>query len=227
MHRNITLDAVAYAADIGSLNNYRVTVRDSEVFVSSDLSARTLNAEFEANFYGKERIEIITAPKPETQEIITAAPNPAYIDPETTPDIPETVQETQVIAGPERYEIGPLELDADETPLVLAKRAKLAEIAAARWATEVGGIMVDGTRVDTSRESRALLTSAEMAAANDSTYTCQWKAASGFVTLDAAAVLAMAQAVRAHVQACFDQEAELAAQVATAETVEAVEEITW
>jgi hypothetical protein len=45
-----------------------------------------------------------------------------------------------------------------------------------------------------------------------------WKMAGGtFVTLDAQAIMAMA--VRAHVQACFDREAELKAEIEVATTV--------
>jgi hypothetical protein len=120
-----------------------------------------------------------------------------------------------------------VELDSDETPLVLAKRAKLAEIAAARWRAEVGGVEVSGMKIDTSRESRALITGAALAATIDPTYTCQWKAAQGFITLNAEAILAAATAVRQHVQACFDHEAELTAVVAAAEMIEAVESVSW
>jgi hypothetical protein len=46
-----------------------------------------------------------------------------------------------------------------------------------------------------------------------------WKMADGtFVTLDAQAITAVAMAVRAHVQACFDNEAQLKAQIEAAAT---------
>jgi hypothetical protein len=41
-----------------------------------------------------------------------------------------------------------------------------------------------------------------------------------FVPLDAQAITAVAMAVRAHVQACFDKEAELKAQIEAATTAE-------
>ena len=47
------------------------------------------------------------------------------------------------------------------------------------------------------------------------------------MTLTAQQILGMADAVRAHVQGCFDREAGLAAQVQAAETVEAVQAINW
>jgi hypothetical protein len=50
-----------------------------------------------------------------------------------------------------------------------------------------------------------------------------WKMADGtFVKLDAAAITAVALAVRAHVQACFDNEAVLKAQIETAITAEEI-----
>ena len=60
--------------------------------------------------------------------------------------------------------------------------------------------------------SQQRLTAAALAASRDPDLTIRWKTASGaFVTLDASAVLAIANALRAHVQACFDREAELLA----------------
>jgi hypothetical protein len=225
MHRKIKLDNTTYTANIGTLENYRVMIQEGNVTVSADLNSRTPGAEFEAIFHGRERVEILVAPASEEQEITVT--NPAYIDPETTPDVPETIKETQVIPGPDRYDIGSLEMDPDETPLVLAKRKKLAEIAAARWEAEVGGVEVGGMKIDTSRESQSLITGAALAATLNEAYTCQWKAAQGFITLNAEAILAAATAVRQHVQACFDQEAGLTDEVEAAETVEDVEGVSW
>jgi hypothetical protein len=45
----------------------------------------------------------------------------------------------------------------------------------------------------------------------DANYRCQWKTTSGFVEIDAVEIKAIASSVRAHVQACFDREAELLA----------------
>jgi hypothetical protein len=50
-----------------------------------------------------------------------------------------------------------------------------------------------------------------------------WKMADGtFVILDAQAITAVAMAVRAHVQACFDNEAVLKAEIETATTAEGI-----
>ncbi|MDR1471362.1 MAG: DUF4376 domain-containing protein, partial [Synergistaceae bacterium] len=114
-----------------------------------------------------------------------------------------------VIAAPEECVIGDAVLEPGDD-LKMARAAKLAEIAAARWREEVGGTAVNGMAIDTSRESQALVTGATPQATIDPEYTCRWKTAAGFVELDAAAILAVAVAVRTHVQACFDKEANLA-----------------
>lgn len=103
------------------------------------------------------------------------------------------------------------------------KEYKTREIANARWVAETGG--VNGIRTD--RESQAMITGAALAAMQDDTYTCQWKGEAGFVTLTAAQILATANAVRQHVQACFDQESDLSALITAAETVADLEVITW
>jgi hypothetical protein len=197
MHRIIKIDNTSYRADIGALNNCRVTIKDGEITVSPDLTGRTPGAKFEAVFYGRERVEPLTVPAPDQE------------------------------SGNDRYRIDPLELDEDETPLTLAKRAKLCGIAAERWRAETGGITFSGMTIDTSRESQALITGAALQATIDSAYTCRWKTAQGFVELTTEMVLAVAVAVRQHVQACFDREAELSEAVDAAETMEAVQAISW
>ncbi|MDR1379656.1 MAG: hypothetical protein LBJ36_11495, partial [Synergistaceae bacterium] len=88
----------------------RAAFSNGEVSVSADLNSRTPGAEFEAIFYGRERVEILVAPASEEQEITVT--NPAYIDPDTTPDVSERIQEVQLVPGPVRYDIGPVELDS-------------------------------------------------------------------------------------------------------------------
>ena len=197
MHRIITLDTIPYTANVGVLINYRVTIKDGEAAVSPDLNVRTPEAEFEVVFHGSERIEVITFPAQEAQD------------------------------GPERYSIGPLELDPGETPLVLAKRAKLAEIADSRWKAETGGVEVSEMNIDTSRESRSMITEAALQATLDVNYTANWKTTAGFVTLTAQAILSVASAVRQHVEDCFDRESQLTTAINAAATVEDVEAISW
>ena len=120
-------------------------------------------------------------------------------------------------------------LSAEEIAEILAaaKAAKKSEIAAARYASEVAGVTVGGVVVRTDRESQALITGAALKAIQDAEYTCTWKAEGGFLELTAVQILAIADAVRAHVQGCFDLEAAKCAQIDAAQTVEDVEAVTW
>ncbi|MFT2185703.1 DUF4376 domain-containing protein [Pseudomonas putida] len=86
-------------------------------------------------------------------------------------------------------------------------------IAARRFQAETGGAVVEGLTVNTERDSQSLLTGAAFAASLDPEYRIKWKTAPGFVELTGAQVIALASAVRAHVQACFNREAELQAAV--------------
>lgn len=83
-------------------------------------------------------------------------------------------------------------------------------IAEKRYAKEVGGIMFMGMPIDTGRDSQGLITGATLASVMDPTYICNWKTPIGWVQLDAPTLAGIAQAVRQHVQACFDRESVLA-----------------
>lgn len=84
-----------------------------------------------------------------------------------------------------------------------------AVVAARRYQAETAGITVNGMDVPTDRDSQAMVTGAALASVIDPNYTCQWKTADGFVDLVAQQIIALASAMRAHVQACFDREAVL------------------
>ena len=107
------------------------------------------------------------------------------------------------------------------------KAAKRAEIAAARWEAETAGIDVNGFTVRTDRESQALITGAALQAFVDPDYTCRWKTETGFIELDSLQIKGIAQAVRAHVQSCFDREADWVRQIKDAETPEELGGIVW
>ena len=124
-------------------------------------------------------------------------------------------------------EIGNINELSGAAILAGAKAAKKQEIAAARYAAEIAGVAVGGVAVRTDRESQALITGAALKATQDGTYSCTWKAESGFVTLNAATVLAVADAVRTHVQTCFDAEAAKCILIDAAQTVEDVEAVVW
>ena len=71
----------------------------------------------------------------------------------------------------------------------------------------VGGIVFHADDISQQR-----ILGAALAVIRNPRLTIKWKSIDGaFVTLDAEAVLAAADAVRSHVQACFDREAELLA----------------
>jgi len=113
--------------------------------------------------------------------------------------------------------------DSWEVPFVVLVERKKAEIAQARYNAEIAGI--NGIRTD--RESQSLITGAALKAMQDSTYTCMWKGVDGFVELTAPQILAIADAVRAHVQGCFDREAELLPLIEAAESPEELNEIVF
>jgi hypothetical protein len=188
MYRNITIGDTVYRAELQTLINHRITIKDEEVSVFSDLDGRTPGALFEAAFTGR--------------------------------------GDTQVLVAPEEYVIGDAIMEPGDD-LKMAQAKKLPEIAAARYEVEVGGITVNDMAIETDRESRSLLIGAAFVASLDTGYTCQWKTANGFVTLTAEQIIVLAQAVRAHVQACFDQEALLTAAIEAATTIEVVEAIVW
>ncbi len=83
------------------------------------------------------------------------------------------------------------------------------QIADRRWRAEVAGIDIGGMRIDTGRDSQALITGATVQAMLDPSYALRWKTPDGFVDLTAEQIIGVATAARAHVQACFNREAEL------------------
>lgn len=90
------------------------------------------------------------------------------------------------------------------------QRDELAQqIATRRWQAEVAGIDIGGLRIDTGRDSQALITGATVQAMLDPSYALRWKTPDGFVDLAAEQIIGVATAARAHVQACFNREAEL------------------
>ncbi|MBX9406029.1 DUF4376 domain-containing protein [Pseudomonas baetica] len=97
-------------------------------------------------------------------------------------------------------------------------------IAARRYTAETAGTTVEGLPLDTGRDSQGLITGAAVQAIIDPAYSLHWKTSTGFVELTGQQILGVASMVRAHVQSCFDREAELLGFVAdgsiTAEMLE-------
>ncbi|MCA3245565.1 MAG: DUF4376 domain-containing protein [Azospirillum sp.] len=132
------------------------------------------------------------------------------------------VREIDVMTGAETtrpYVAAELAALPPPPTLAEAKAAKLAALAALRYARETGGIA--GFRTD--RESQALLTGAALAATLDAGYSVDWKGEAGWVALNATQLLDAAQAVRAHVQACFSNERAHAEAIEALATTEAVQ----
>lgn len=78
-----------------------------------------------------------------------------------------------------------------------------------RYAVETGGIVLNGMRVMTDRQSQSLITGAYNYVQANRDVTVKFKTAAGFVELTAAQVMAIANAVGAHVQASFAAEGEI------------------
>lgn len=79
-------------------------------------------------------------------------------------------------------------------------------VAVERFRREATGVHVDGLQIETTRDSQALIASTGLSAVLDPEYRCNFKTVNGFVEIGSAQIIAIAKAVRAHVQACFDRE---------------------
>lgn len=99
--------------------------------------------------------------------------------------------------------------EAFTRPVVPApsKPELMAYAADKRWRVEIGGIAVGGMAVATDDRSKMMIMGARIKADRDAAFTMQWKVASGdFVTIDAATIIAISDAVLSHVDACFAAE---------------------
>lgn len=100
-----------------------------------------------------------------------------------------------------------------DVPFVMPE--PLAEVVAAeRFSREGTGVTVEGLSIETTRDSQALIASTGLSAVLDPEYRCNFKTATGFVEIGAQQIIAIAKAVRAHVQACFDREKALLEMIA-------------
>lgn len=106
------------------------------------------------------------------------------------------------------------------TPATFEERRErlLERLADRRWRAETGGTSIDGVAIATDEKSITFLTAGYIRAKEDPGYTIRWKIAPGqFFTLDAETIIAMATLASAHVQACFDNEDAITAQILAAE----------
>lgn len=95
-----------------------------------------------------------------------------------------------------------------------------------RFRIETGGINLNGAEIATTRESQAMITGAVTAAILDEEYELNWSTMTDdFITLNAQEVIGIGQVVRAHVQACFDNQKDLIAAVRQANTINDIKDI--
>lgn len=110
-----------------------------------------------------------------------------------------------------------------EQPVATVRSALRKAAAAQRWKAEVGGCVVDGAVIQTDRDTQSKLTGAaleaELSAREGRPYAVRWLTPDGFTDLDGEGVVALARAVRTHVQACFDRQADLWAEIDAAPAV--------
>jgi hypothetical protein len=85
--------------------------------------------------------------------------------------------------------------------------------AAKRFAVETGGISVGGASIATDRASVPMISGALLYVMQNPAASVRWKSAGGFVDLSRDQIVAMSNAVGAHVQACFEREGELVAAI--------------
>lgn len=91
-----------------------------------------------------------------------------------------------------------------------ALELKLKVLADLRWQKETGGITLPGGALMwTDRDTQVKLSAAKAEATADPQFAVRWKSMDGWIDLDATAIIAVANAVRDHVKACFEREDEL------------------
>lgn len=113
--------------------------------------------------------------------------------------------------------------DVEPIPLEELRQARKSAATDLRWQKETGGIVIAGVPVATDDRSKTLILGRRAQAQSDPDMTFRWKAASGeWVELTGAQIIAIADAVADHVQACFDREGDLHDAIDTTETAEAV-----
>jgi len=124
----------------------------------------------------------------------------------------------------------------------LAEKKK-AEIANARYQSEIGGIEYNGAQIHTDRESQAKIQAAAMVALTRLTQSSlptevqslvallpaslDWKGKNEWLEADDETIIQLAFLVFNHVQQCYQRERQLQEQIEQATTVEGLEVIVW
>lgn len=109
-------------------------------------------------------------------------------------------------------------LSAGDAPTPIASITELAEVfeqqypggmlstyaAYKRYAKEIGGITISNIPVATDDRSKQMILGARLAAETDSNWSTSWVAADGSIApVNAATIIAISDAVQAHVNNCF------------------------
>ncbi len=97
----------------------------------------------------------------------------------------------------------------------------LREVQALRDAGIAAGAQYEGRPIHTDDRSQQRATGAAVAAMVDNSYSVGWKFADGtFGLLNSQEIIDMASVIRSHVQACFNAEAAVSAQIETLDEIE-------
>lgn len=112
----------------------------------------------------------------------------------------------------------------EEIPRSVVLKTKLKELADFRYNYETSGLEVGGSIIRSDRESQAQITGAYNAAKNGLFTTMQFKAATGWVTLDAATMITIGEAMYTHVQWCFVRESQLSDIISNLQTSKEIAE---
>lgn len=102
------------------------------------------------------------------------------------------------------------------------KAGKLQQLASYRYERETAGIVIGGMTIKTDRESQSQLNSAYTSLKSGLIASTEWKGEGGWATLTLAEIEPVAQAVAAHVAACFSVERLHTDAITGLSTVEAV-----
>lgn len=94
-----------------------------------------------------------------------------------------------------------------------SKADLIAYTADRRWRVETGGIVVGGVPVATDDRSKIMIIGARVKANANPEFETAWKTAEGFILLDGPTLIAISDAVLAHVDACFAAEAAVLADI--------------
>ena len=149
-------------------------------------------------------------------------------EPQPNPTSGKITELAAPVLGDGFVTVGWVTRDPTETETEEHRVRRFSHIKRSRDDAIASGISVGGVHVHTDDLSQQRLVGAALAATIDPETTINWKMADGqFATLSGTQIIGIAQAVRGHVQAAFDTEAMLRAQINAAETIEEIDAVGW